>query len=123
MSSTLGEEPQTSTCRRVLPNGSRTRLHRRASRRFMSWRPDEPRSIAGPTRDTASVTTGTVPSPAKENCRELSLSRDRKDRLEPLSGPTTGTHIIYQMGSGVEEASEQLGVVVNLHPRGRRHAS
>jgi hypothetical protein len=74
-----------------------------ASRRFMSWRPDGSKSVAGPTRGTAGVTTGTVSSTTKENCRELSLSRDRKRPLEPLSGPTTGTHIIYEMGSGVEK--------------------
>ena len=88
----------------------------RASKRFMNWRPDEAKSVAGLTR-------GTVTSATKENCRELSLSRDRKRHLEPISGPTTGTHIIYQMGSGVEETREQSGVVVNLLPRGRRHAS
>jgi hypothetical protein len=95
----------------------------RSSKRFMSWRPDEPKSVAGPTRGTDGVTTGTVTSTTKENCRELSLSRDRTRPIEPLSGPTTGTHIIYQRGSGVEEASEQSGVVVRLGSRGRRHAS
>jgi hypothetical protein len=43
--------------------------------------------------------------------------------LEPIGGVTTGTHIIYQMGSGVEEAGERSGVVVNLQTKGRRHAS
>lgn len=95
----------------------------RASKRFMSWHPDQPKSVAGPTRGTAGVTTGTVTSTTKENCRELSLSRDLKRLIEPISGPTTGTHIIYQMGFGVEEAREPAGAVVNLHPRGRRHAS
>jgi hypothetical protein len=99
------------------------RTGERASRRFMNWRPDEPKSVAGPTRETAGVTTGTVTSTTKENCRELSLSCDRKRLLEPLSGPTTGTHIIYQMGPGVEEVGEQSGVVVNMSPKGRRHAS
>jgi hypothetical protein len=94
-----------------------------ASKRFMSWRPDEPKFVAGPTRGTAGVTTGTVTSHTKENCWELSLSRDRKLHLEPSSGPTTGTHIIYQMGSGVEEAREPSGVVLKLQPKGRRHAS
>ena len=95
----------------------------RASKRFMCWHPAEPKSVAGPIRGTAGVTTGTVTNTAKENCRELSLSRDRKRHLEPISGPTTGTLIIYQTGSGVEEASEQSGVVVRLESRGRRHAS
>jgi hypothetical protein len=93
------------------------------SKRFMSWRPDKPKFVAGPTRGAAGVTTGTVTSVTKENRRELSLSRDRKRHLESLSGPTTGTHIIYQMGSGVEGTREQSGIVVNLQPRGRRHAS
>jgi hypothetical protein len=99
------------------------RTGERSSKRFMSWRSDQPNSVSGPTRGTAGVTTGTVISAMKENCRELSLSRDRKHPLEPISGPTTGTHIIYQMGSGVEEAREQSGVVVDMQPRGRRHAS
>jgi hypothetical protein len=95
----------------------------RASKRFMSWHPDQPKSVAGPTRGTAGVTTGTVTSVTKENCRELSLSRDRKRPLEPSTGPATGTHIIYQTGAGVEGLNERSGVVVNLEPRGRRHAS
>jgi hypothetical protein len=99
------------------------RTGERASRRFMSWRPDEPKSVAGPIRGTPSVTTGTVTSAAKENCRELSLSRDRKCPIEPTSGPTTGTHIIYQMGSGVTDAGKHPGVVVAMQPKGRRHAS
>lgn len=61
----------------------------------MNWRPDEPKSVAGLTR-------GTVTSATKENCRELSLSRDRKGHLGSSSGVTTGTHIIYQIRAGVE---------------------
>ncbi|MBM1171227.1 hypothetical protein JQC81_09670 [Microvirga arabica] len=99
------------------------RTGERSSKRFMSWHPDQSKSVAGPLRGTAGVTTETVTSVTKENCRELSLSCDRKRRLEPLSGPTTGTHIIYQMGSGVDEAREPSAVVVNLRPGGRRHAS
>jgi hypothetical protein len=95
----------------------------RASRRFMSWRPDESKSVAGPTKGTTGVTTGTVKGITKENCRELSPSRDRTRHLEVVNGPTTGTHIIYQMGSGVEVTNEQSAVVVNLPPRGRRHAT
>ncbi|QRM32114.1 hypothetical protein JO965_23050 [Microvirga sp. VF16] len=94
-----------------------------ASKRFTGWHPDQPKFIAGPTRGAAGVTTGTVIAATKENCRELSLSRDRKRRLEPISGVTTGTHIIYQMGSGVDGADEPSGVVVTLQLKGRRHAS
>jgi hypothetical protein len=50
-------------------------------------------------------------------------SRDRKHHLEPTSGPTTGTHMIYQMGSGVEDTGERSGVVAKLQPKERRHAS
>jgi hypothetical protein len=95
----------------------------RASKRFMSWHSAEPKSVTGPTRGTAGVTTGTATSATKESCRELSLSRDRKHHLESSSGPTTGTHTIYQMGAGVEETGEHSGVVVKLQPEGRRHAS
>jgi hypothetical protein len=99
------------------------RAGERASKRFMNWHPDQPKSVAGPTRGTAGVTAETATSATKENCRELSPTRDRKHHLETINGPTTGTHIIYQMGSGVEETNEQSGVVVKLLPRGRRHAS
>jgi hypothetical protein len=95
----------------------------RSSKRFMSWCPDEPKAVAGPTRGTAGVTTGTVTALSQENCRKLSLSCDRKHHLEAMSGPTTGTHIIYQRRSGVEDTVEQSGVVVDLQPKGRRHAS
>jgi hypothetical protein len=99
------------------------RTGERSSRRFMSWHPDQLKSVAGPTRGTAGVSTGTVTSHTKENCRELSLPRDRKHPPELISGVTTGTHIIYQTGSGVEEVHEQSGVVVSLRQKGRRHAS
>ncbi len=107
----------------------RLTLHRcdrtgeRASKRFMSWHFGESKFVAGPTRGTAGVTTGTVTNSTKEKCRELSLSRDRERHLEAISGPTTGTHIIYQIGSGAEEMREPSGVVVKLQPGGRRHAS
>ncbi len=99
------------------------RTGERASKRFMNWHPDQPKSVAGPTRGTAGVTTGTVTRTTKENCRELSPTRDREAHLEVINGPTTGTHIIYQMGSGVEEMNGQSAAVVKLRPRGRRHAS
>jgi hypothetical protein len=99
------------------------RTGERASKRFMNWHPDQSKSVAGLTRGTAGVTTGTVTSPTQENFRELSLSRDRKHSIVPSSGPTTGTHIIYQTGSGVDETGEYSGVVVDLQPRRRRHAS
>jgi hypothetical protein len=95
----------------------------RSSKRFMNSHPAEPKSVAGPTRGTAGVTTGTVTGATKESCRELSLSRDRKSHLEAYSGPTTGTHIIYQTGAGVEETGQPSGVVVKLQPKGHRHAS
>ncbi len=36
------------------------RSRERASKRFTRWRPDEPKSVAGPITGTAGVTTGTV---------------------------------------------------------------
>jgi hypothetical protein len=89
----------------------------------MCWHPDEAKFVAGPMGGTAGPTSGTVPALAKENYRLRSDEKDRDTSIEPSSGPTTGTHIIYQMGSGVEEVGEQSGVVVNLRPRGHRHAS
>ncbi len=64
------------------------RSQQRASKAFMSWRPDETKSVAGPSGVTVKAST-------KENCRELSLSRDRKSHLVAAIRPTTGTHIIY----------------------------
>jgi hypothetical protein len=69
-----------------------------ASKRFMSWRPEEQKFVTGLMTGTAGLTPGTVQAPAQENCRELSLSSDRKGHFGPFSGPTTGTHIIYQGG-------------------------
>jgi hypothetical protein len=99
------------------------RTGERASRRFMSRRPDEPKSVAGFTRETAGATTGTVPSTTKENCRELSLSRDRKRHLDAASGPATDTHIIYQMGSGVEVVRDSACRADRRSARRLRHAS
>jgi hypothetical protein len=99
------------------------RTGERASRRFMSWRPDEPKSVAGPTRGTAGVTTGTVTRVTKENCRELSPTRDREAHLEVINSPTTGTHIIYQTGSGVEVVRDSVEVTDEQPQRRHRHAS
>ena len=76
------------------------RSSERASKRFMSWHPEEPKSVAGPSGGTAGPSSGTVTALTQENCRELSLPRDRKSHLEAVTCPTTGTHIIYQVGSG-----------------------
>jgi hypothetical protein len=56
------------------------RTNERASKRFMSWSPDGPKSVAGPTRGTAGVNTETVQASTQESCRELSLTRDRDGR-------------------------------------------
>lgn len=95
----------------------------RSSKRFMSWHPDQPKSVAGPTRGTAGVTSGTVTNLTKENCRELSLPRDRDRSSEATNGLTTGTHIIYQMGSGVEVTRDSVDVTGEQPQRRRRHAS
>jgi hypothetical protein len=95
----------------------------KASKAFMRWQPDQAKSVAGPMRGTAGLTTGTVTASTKENYRLRSDERDRDPSVQPSSGPTTGTHIIYQMEAGVEVTNEQSGVVVNLVPKGRRYAS
>jgi hypothetical protein len=82
------------------------RSGQRASKAFMSWRPDEPKSVAGPSDGTAGPSGGTVTALAQENYQELSLSQDREGHSEAVICPATGTHIIYQMGCGVEDAGE-----------------
>ncbi len=72
----------------------------------MGWRDEQPKFVAGPKGRTAGLTRGTVTALTKENYRLRSDERDRDAPDGPLSGPTTGTHIIYQMGSGVEEVGE-----------------
>ena len=88
----------------------------RASKRFMTWRPDEQKSVTGPSG-------GTVTAPAQENCRELSLSRDSRSALEAAICPTTGTHIIYQMGCEVEVTRDDPNAGIDSQSGGRRHAS
>ena len=56
---------------------------------------------------TAGPATRTESSLTQANCRELSLPRDREGRLQPINGPTTGTNIIYEVGSGVGELGER----------------
>jgi hypothetical protein len=99
------------------------RTGERISKAFMRWQPEDAKSVAGPMGGTAGPIKVTVQAPTKENYRLRSDLRDRQASSEPSSGPTTGTHIIYQMGTGVEETGEQSEVVVKLQPRGRRHAS
>jgi hypothetical protein len=108
------KSPHASEYRLTLHSCNRT--GEKASKAFMRWLPDQTKSVAGPI-------TGTVTALTKENYRLRSDDRDRHASIEPSSGPTTGTHIIYQMGSGVEEARELSGVVVKLQPGERRHAS
>jgi hypothetical protein len=84
---------------------------------------NQPESVAGPSGGTAGPSGGTVTALAKENCRELSLSRDRKGHLEAVICPTTGTHKIYQMGAGVEEAGGQAKASSGSLSGGHRHAS
>jgi hypothetical protein len=115
------KSPHASEYRLTLYSCDRT--GEKASKAFMRWHPDEAKPVAGPMGRTAGPTSGTVQSLTKENYRLRSDDKDRQASSEPSTSPTTGTHIIYQMGSGVEEAREQSGVVLNLQPRGRRHAS
>ncbi|GEO17856.1 hypothetical protein MAE02_55520 [Microvirga aerophila] len=99
------------------------RTGERSSKRFMSWRPDQPESVAGTARGTAGATTETVTRRTKENCRDLSPTRDRCSHLEAANGVTTGTHIIYQRGCGVEEVEQHSGAVAGGQVGGHRHAS
>ncbi|MBQ0820182.1 hypothetical protein KBI52_08155 [Microvirga sp. HBU67558] len=74
------------------------RTGEKASKAFMRWHADELKSVAGPMRGTAGLTTGTVTALTKENYRSRSDEKDRRASFEQSSGPTTGTHIIYQRG-------------------------
>jgi hypothetical protein len=89
----------------------------------MRWHADETKSVAGPMGGTAGPTSRTDQDTAKENYRLRSDDRDRTPSIVPSSGPTIGTHIIYQMGAGVEGAHDSSEVVVNLRPRGQCRAS
>jgi hypothetical protein len=115
------KSPHASEYRLTLHSCNRT--GEKASKGFMRWQPDDAKSVAGPMGGTAGPTSGTVQGSTKENYRLRSDERDRDPSVQPSSGLTTGTHIIYQMGSGVEAAREHSWVVVNLQPGGRRHAS
>jgi hypothetical protein len=115
------KSPHASEYRLTLHSCNRT--SEKASKAFMRWQPGDAKSVAGPMGGTAGLITGTVTALTKENYRLRSDEKDRSTSVEPSSGPTTGTHIIYQMGSGVEVKGEQSGIVVKLQPRGRRHAS
>jgi hypothetical protein len=99
------------------------RSQQRASKAFMSWRPDEQKSVTGPSGGTAGPSDGTVTALAKENYHELSLSRDSKGQCQPVICPTTGTHIIYQMGSGVEVSRDDPDATRVKQVGGRRRAS
>ncbi len=72
----------------------------------MRSRSAQPKYVPGPSDGTAGPSRGTVTASTKGNYQELSLSRDRKGQFQPIICPATGTHIIYQMGCGVEEAAE-----------------
>ena len=95
----------------------------RGSKASMSWRDEQAKSVAGMVGGTAGTIPGTATPLTKENYRLRSGDRDREPSFEGSSGTTTGTHIIYQMGSGVKGTEEPLGLVVNLQQRGRRHVS
>jgi hypothetical protein len=90
------KSPHASEYRLALYSCDRT--GQRASKAFMNWRDDQPKSVAGPMGRTAGLTTGTVQHITKENYRLRSDDRDRDTSIEPSSGPTTGTHIIYHRG-------------------------
>jgi hypothetical protein len=115
------KSPHASEYRLTLYSCDRT--GEKASKAFMRWHPDDAKSVAGPMGRTAGPTSGTVRASTKENYRPRSDEKDRNTSVESSSGQTTGTHIIYQMGSEVKGEEEPSGVVVNLRPRGHRHAS
>ncbi len=68
----------------------------------MSLRDGETKSVAGLTTGTAGLTRGTVKPLAQENYLPRSHEKDRDLSLDASSGLTTGTHIIYHVGCGVE---------------------
>jgi hypothetical protein len=114
------KSPHASEYRLTIHSCNRT--SEKASSAFMRWQPDSTKLVAGPMEGTAGPTSGTVQTSMQENYRLRSDGRDRSTASDHSSGPTTGTHIIYQMGSGVEEAGERSAVVMNLRSRGRRYA-
>jgi hypothetical protein len=99
------------------------RTGERASKVFMSWREEQSKSVAGPMRGTASPTSGTVQGSTKENYHLRSDERDRAPFIDPSTGPITGTHIIYQMGCGVDVTKDEAEVADGRSPRRLRNAS
>ena len=95
----------------------------RASKAFMGWRDDKAKSVAGTVGGTAGPIPGTATPLTKENYRLRSGDRDREPSFEGSSGTTTGTHIIYQMGSGVKEMKGSTNTDCVSQPGRRRHAS
>ncbi len=77
----------------------------------MSLRDGETKSVAGLTTGTAGLTRGTVKPLAQENYLPRSHEKDRDLSLDASSGLTTGTHIIYHVGCGVE-ATEIIQIQV-----------
>jgi hypothetical protein len=71
------------------------RTGERPSKRFMSWRPDQPKFVAGPASGTDSPTTRTGQGSTKEKYRSQSDQKDRAPAFGSSDSPTSGTHIIY----------------------------
>lgn len=115
------KSPHASEYRLTLYSCDRTGA--RASKAFMSWRDEPAKSVAGPMAGTAGRMGGTVTPITQENYRPRSQDRDRDPSPELSSGPTTGTHIIYQMGDEVEVTGEPVHEANGSPFGGRRHAS
>jgi hypothetical protein len=115
------KSPHASEYRLTLYSCDRT--GEKASKAFMRWQSDQAKFVAGPMRGTAGPTTRTAQGSTKENYRLRSDVRDRAPSIEASSGPTTGTHIIYQMGYGVEVTRDATDEGSGTQLGGRRHAS
>jgi Helix-turn-helix domain len=90
------KSPHASEYRLTLYSCDRT--GERASKAFMRWQCDNQTSVAGPMKGTVGPTSGTAKAITKENYSPRSDDRDRNGLPDPLSGPITGTHIIYHRG-------------------------
>jgi hypothetical protein len=83
----------------------------------LSLRGGQTKSVAGPMGGTAGPTTGTVQGSTKENYLPRSHEKDRDTSIEHSNGLTTGTHIIYQRGTGASwgwKAARQQAVAASL---------
>jgi hypothetical protein len=85
--------------------------------------PEHLKSVAGTVGGTTGPISGAVTAPTQENHRSRSDDRDREASFGASRGPTTRTHIIDQVGAGVEVTRDDSNTGSDSQSGGRRYAS